>query len=149
MPTRWGSGTLSLNGSTGNLLFNVGSSPTISNAIVVNGTMGAYLLQNVTTSGALTGAGILDNTVGNGGASWNITGDLSGFQGTFKYLAGTNNQNNVNIAGATNASMDMSHAKLVISGATSGGARALDLGGTGPGGDVLSGRPVRHRPGEG
>lgn len=102
------------------------------NNIVANGNAGIFLTTNVTTTGAITGTGTLNNDVDNGGASWNITGDMSGFQGTFRFGSGTNTRNNVNIGGATDASMDMSQATIALSGNTSGGARALRLGGSGP-----------------
>jgi autotransporter-associated beta strand protein len=106
---------------------------TVGNNFAINGTSAFYAGSNITYSGAFTGAGILDNTAGNGGASINVTGDLSGFTGTFRYLAGTNNQNNFNIGGTTDASMNLSSASVVLSGAVTGGARALTLGGGGPG----------------
>lgn len=123
-----GSGTLTLN--SGNFVANAANG-TISNAINATGAAGFYVTQNFTTSGAISGSGTIDNSVSSGNASWNINGDLSKFQGTFKYLPG-GTQNNVNMGGATDASMDMSQATIVLAG--SGGGRNLSLGGSGPSG---------------
>jgi fibronectin-binding autotransporter adhesin len=129
-----GSGTLTLNAGTvqGNVsAANFASA--VANNIVVNGSIGFYLAKDANYSGTISGSGTLDTTAGNGTASLSISGSLSGFNGTFKYLSGTNNQNNVNLGGSTDASMDMSGATIVLSGATAGGARNLALNGAGPG----------------
>jgi len=100
-----------------------------SSGIVVNGNTGITVLTNVNYGGPLTGSGIFNNGAITGNASLSLTGDLSGFTGTFAHTT-SNSHNNFNLGGATPASMDASHAKMVLSGNTTQ-ARNVNIGGTG------------------
>ncbi len=123
--TALGTGSFTLNGGT--VIANNGSM-NYGGAITVNGSVGFYCTANLTTTGALAGSGTLNNGAAQGAASWNLSGDLHDFSGTIAYTAG-GNYNNFNIGGGTANSMNLSQAKVVISGTI--GFRNLSFNGTG------------------
>lgn len=123
------SGGTILNG--GRVLCDNATSALGTGPLTINGNVGIWLNVNLTTSGALRGAGTLDNTVGTGGASWNINGDLNNFTGTIMHFC-DNSHNNLNLGGGTANSIDGSKMKVVLSG-NNGQARKLSLNGFGVG----------------
>ncbi len=126
--TALGGGNLTLNGGT---VINANGSINFAGNVAVNGNIGFYGTANYAYSGAITGSGTLDNTVATGGASGNISADLSGFSGTIKHTSDTTH-NNFNLGGSTANSINGSNMKVVLNG-TSGASRKLSLNGFGVG----------------
>jgi len=127
------SGTITLNGGSVDANSTAANfSSAINNNIVVNGSAGFYCgSKDATYSGAITGSGTLNNGAGQGGASLTLSGDFSGFTGTFAYASG-GNYNNINLGSSTAASMNLSHAQVVLSGSgPSGQYRTVNFGGSG------------------
>lgn len=134
----FGTGTLTLNG--GSLMKNWNGAATVANAINVTGETKVGIrdshTQDWTFSGAFTGSGNFN--VSNDASDFNgyglasrtifLTGDISGYTGTFSNTAGNNRLRfGSNVGTPTLTAIDASNARFLTSGSTTSGM-PLDMG---------------------